>query len=48
MLFWFYIAIVLILSTIIIVELFTETNWRKQIALAMLLIPFILRILMIK
>ncbi|MBN2093436.1 hypothetical protein JW964_27675 [candidate division KSB1 bacterium] len=48
MLFWIYIAIVLFLTIIILNELFNEKDWRKQIALAMLLIVFILRILQIK
>ena len=48
MLFWIYILIALLIILIISVELFTEENWRKKIALMMLLIPFILRILQIK
>ncbi len=48
MLFWIYWLIVLFLSGIIIKELFTEKDWRKQIALVMVLIVFVLRILLIK
>ena len=48
MLFTIYILILVLLSVIIIKELFEEKDWRKQIALIMVLIPFILRILQIK
>ena len=48
MLFTIYILILVLLSVIIIKELFEEKDWRKQIALVMVLIPFILRILQIK
>ena len=48
MLFWIYIIIVSIITWIILVELFTEKDWKKQVALAMLLIPFLLRIFLIK
>lgn len=48
MLFWIYILIVVLVTVITLVELFSERDWKKQIALAMLLIPFILRILQIK
>ena len=40
--------IVSIITWIVLVELFTERDWKKQIALAMLLIPFLLRIFQIK
>lgn len=48
MLYWIYILIAIYISVIIIVELFAEKQWKKQIALAMILIPFVLRILQIK
>jgi hypothetical protein len=48
MLFWIYILIAVLITGIVLVELFSEKDWKKQIALAMLLIPFILRILQIK
>ena len=48
MLFWIYILIAVLITWIVLAELFSEKDWKKQIALAMLLIPFILRILQIK
>ena len=48
MLFWTYIVIVLYLTALVIAELFTERNWKKQVAYAMILIPFVLRVLLIK
>jgi hypothetical protein len=48
MLHWIYIAIVLVVSVLVGVELFQERKWRNQVALAILLIPLILRLLHIK
>ena len=48
MIFWLYIIILFVLSSVIIKELFEETNWKKQVALVMVLIPFLLRIFLIK
>jgi hypothetical protein len=48
MLHWIYIAIVIVVAALIGIELFQEQKWRNQIALAILLIPLILRILHIK
>ncbi len=48
MLFWIYIAITLFIAVIVVVELFSEKDWKKQVALAMLLLPFVLRVLLIK
>ena len=48
MLFWTYIVIVLYLTALVLTELFTERNWRKQVAYAMILVPFVLRVLLIK
>lgn len=48
MLFWIYILIAAFITITIIAELLSERNWKKQLALAMVLIPFILRILLIK
>lgn len=48
MLFWIYIVILTILSIFVIIEFFSEKQWKKQIAFVMILIPFILRILQIK
>ncbi|MCE1189485.1 MAG: hypothetical protein LWX56_10115 [Ignavibacteria bacterium] len=43
-----YILITLVLGVYIVRQLFTEGEWRKQVALAILLIPVILRVLHIK
>jgi ABC-type phosphate transport system permease subunit len=48
MLHWIYIVIALYLLVLIVQELFTERRWRGQIALALLVIPLLLRILHIK
>lgn len=48
MLFYTYILILIFISIIVVKELFEEKDWKKQIALVMVLIPFILRILQIK
>lgn len=48
MLFWIYIVIAFILVIVTLKEMFEEKDWKNQIAFAMLLIPFVLRILQIK
>ncbi len=48
MLFWVYILIAAYLTIIVGVELFSEVNWKKQAAYAMILIPLVLRVLLIK
>jgi hypothetical protein len=48
MLHWIYIAIVVVIAALVVVEIFKERQWRNQIALALVLIPLILRILHIK
>ncbi len=48
MLHWTYIAIAVFLFVLVLRELFAERNWRNQIALALVLIPLVLRILHIK
>jgi hypothetical protein len=48
MLFLIYILIVVFLAFIVLIELFSEKEWKRQIAYVMILIPFILRILQIK
>jgi hypothetical protein len=48
MLYWIYILITVMLAALILRELFTEKQWRSQLALAIILIPMILRILQIK
>jgi hypothetical protein len=48
MLFWVYICIAAYLTVIVVWEFFTERNWKKQVAYAMILIPFVLRVLLIK
>ena len=48
MLFWTYVAIAAYLAVVVFFEMFSERSWKKQIAYAMILIPFILRVLQIK
>ena len=48
MLHWIYIVIALFLLLLVVQELFTERRWREQIALAMIVVPLLLRILHIK
>jgi hypothetical protein len=48
MLHWTYIAIAAFVVFLVVRELFAERNWRNQIALALVLIPLLLRILHIK
>ena len=48
MLHWIYIAIALVVLGLLLRELFTEKNWRNQLALALVLIPLVLRVLHIK
>jgi hypothetical protein len=48
MLHWTYIIIAAFVVVLIGRELFAERNWRNQIALALVLIPLLLRILHIK
>ena len=45
---WTYIAIAVFVFVLVLRELFTERNWRNQLALALVLIPLVLRILHIK
>ncbi len=48
MLYWTYIAITVYLSAMIVIELFSEKDWKRQVAMGMLLLVFVLRILQIK
>lgn len=48
MLHWTYIIITAGLLLLIVQEIFTEKRWREQLALALLVIPLLLRILHIK
>jgi hypothetical protein len=48
MLHWMYIAIALGIAVLVGIELFRERRWREQVALAVVLIPLVLRILHIK
>jgi len=47
-LYWIYIGIVVIITAIVIAELIDEPKIWNKIAYAMVLLPFILRILQIK
>lgn len=48
MLHWVYIAIACAVGLLVVVELLKEKDWRQQIAMTLILVPFILRILHIK
>jgi hypothetical protein len=48
MLHWTYVVIAAFVVVLVIRELFAERNWRNQVALALVLIPLLLRILHIK
>ena len=48
MLHWTYVIIAAFIFVLVIRELFSERNWRNQIALALVLVPLLLRILHIK
>lgn len=48
MLFWIYILIAAYLAVVVLLELFSEKGWKKQLAYAMILIPFVLRVFLIK
>ncbi|NOX89746.1 MAG: hypothetical protein GXO77_12020 [Calditrichaeota bacterium] len=48
MLYWIYILILVYLTVIVLIEFFSAEGWIKKITYAMLLLPFILRILQIK
>ena len=48
MLYWTYILITVLLASVMVIELFGEKDWKKQVALGMVLIVFVLRILQIK
>lgn len=48
MLFWIYILIVLMLTVVVLIELAEAKNVWRKIEYAMVLLPFILRILQVK
>jgi len=48
MLHWTYVVIAAFIFVLVIRELFSERNWRNQVALALVLVPLLLRILHIK
>jgi len=48
MLFWIYILIVLMLTIVVLIELADIKNVWRKIEYAMVLLPFLLRILQIK
>jgi hypothetical protein len=48
MLHWTYVVIAAFVVAVVVRELFAERNWRNQVALALVLIPLLLRILHIK
>ncbi len=48
MMYWIYILIISFLTLVLFIEFFKEEKWINQVALAMVLITFVLRILQIK
>jgi hypothetical protein len=48
MLHWVYIVLAVYCAVLVVIELFREKRWREQLSLALVLIPFVLRILHIK
>ncbi|MFH0990693.1 MAG: hypothetical protein V1799_11830 [bacterium] len=48
MLHWVYIGIAVLVLGLVLRELYGERNWKNQIALALVVIPLLLRILHIK
>jgi hypothetical protein len=48
MLYIIYNAIALLVLLLVVRELFQERQWRNQIALAVIVIPLVLRILQVK
>lgn len=48
MLYWFYIAITVGVTGVLIVEIFQERRWKFQLAMVLILLPLVLRILHIK
>jgi uncharacterized membrane protein len=46
--FFVYIGITVLIAVIVLTEMFREKNWKTQMALALVLIPLILRIAMVK
>ena len=48
MMYWIYILIISYLALVLFVEFFKEEKWINQVAMAMVLITFVLRILQIK
>lgn len=48
MLYWIYTIILAFLTGLLFMDFFREEKWQKQIALAMVLMIFVLRILQVK
>jgi len=48
MLYWVYTGIVALFAIVILVEFIQERSWKLQMAMAMLLMVFVLRVLQIK
>jgi hypothetical protein len=46
--FWIYWSIITVLCLGLIAELFSERNWREQLTAALVLVPVLLRVLLIK
>jgi hypothetical protein len=48
MMYWIYTLILIYITVIIVVEFFKEPKWKNKLAMAMVLLVFILRILQLK
>jgi hypothetical protein len=48
MLYIIYVTIALLILILVVRELFLERHWRNQVALALVVIPLVLRILQVK
>jgi hypothetical protein len=46
--FWIYWCIVTLLCLGLVAELFSERSWREQVTAALVLVPVLLRVLLIK
>lgn len=48
MLFYLYLCIVILMAVLVLRLLFSEKDWRTQVSFALLLIPLLLRMFLIK
>jgi hypothetical protein len=48
MMYYIYTIILVYITWVIVIEFFKETKWKNQLAIAMVLLVFVLRLLQIK